>query len=66
MGDKTTPDDVYGMVALAIVELQRVKAQFGMIHQMTPSGSYEENKTPTDVVQLLGYVIDKLRQIKSK
>jgi hypothetical protein len=66
MGDKTTPDDVYGMVALALVELQRVKAQFGLIHLVTTPGAYEENKTPTEVVQLLGYITDKLREIKSK
>jgi hypothetical protein len=66
MGDKATPDDVYGMVALALVELQRLKAQFGMIHLVTAPGIYAENKIPTDVVQLLGYITDKLHQMKSK
>ncbi len=66
MGDKTTPDDVFGMVALALVELQRVKARIGMTHAITPAAPYEENKTPTDVVQLLGYVTDKLRAIGTK
>jgi hypothetical protein len=66
MGDKTTPDDVFGMVALALAELQRVKAQLGMLHLITAPGAYAENKTPADVVQLLGYVADKLREIKSK
>ena len=65
-GDKTTPDDVFGMVALALAELQRVKAQFGLIHHISLPGTWEENKTPADVVQLLGYVTDKLREIKSK
>jgi hypothetical protein len=66
MGDKTTPDDVLGMVALALAEMQRIKAQFGMIHQITPGASYEENKVPADVVQLLGYVTAKLREVQSK
>ncbi len=66
MGDKTTPDDVYGLVALSLAELQRVKAQLGLIHLVTAPGAYAENKTPTDVVQLLGYVADKLRDIKTK
>jgi hypothetical protein len=66
MGDKTTPDDVFGMIALALAELQRVKAQLGMIHQITPGAPYEENKVPADVVQLLGYVTAKLREVQSK
>ncbi len=66
MGDKTTPDDVFGMVALTIVELQRVKAQLGMTHAITPGAPYEENKTPSDVVQLLGYVTNKLRAIQTR
>jgi hypothetical protein len=66
MGDKTTPDDVYGMVALSLAELQRVKAQLGLTHLVTAPGAYAESKTPTDVVQLLGYVADKLRAIKTK
>jgi hypothetical protein len=66
MGDKTTPDDVFGMVALAIVELQRVKAQLGLLHHVTAGGSHEKDKTPADVVQLLGYTTEILREIKSK
>ena len=66
MGDKTTADDVYGMIALALAELQTVKAQFGMIHHVTLPGTFEENKTPADVVQLLGYIGDKLRQVGTK
>jgi hypothetical protein len=66
MGEQTTPDDVLGFVLQALVELQRVKAQVGMSHAITAGGPYEENKTPSDVVQLLGYVTDKLRTIKTK
>jgi hypothetical protein len=66
LGDKTTPDDVFGMIALALAELQRVKAQLGMSHHITLPGTWEENKTPADVVQLLGYITAKLREIQSK
>jgi hypothetical protein len=66
MGDKTIPDDVFGMVALSLAELQLVKAQLGLSHLVTAPGAYSENKAPADVVQLLGYVANKLREIKSK
>jgi len=65
-GDKTTPDDVFSLLELALAELQRIKAQIGMNHQITAAASFEENKKPADVVQLLGYTTDKLREIKAK
>jgi hypothetical protein len=64
--EKTDPDDVLAMVEVAIAELQPLKAQMGMTHLITPNANYEENKQPEDVVQLLGYVTDKLKEIKSK
>ncbi len=66
MGDKTTPDDVLGLIELALAELQNPKARLGMTHAVTATGTYEENKTPADVVQLLGYVTAKLREVQSK
>lgn len=64
MGNKTQPDDVFGLVALSLSEWQRVKAKLGMVHHITVPAAFEENKTPADVVQLLGYVTDKLREIR--
>lgn len=66
MGDKATPDDVFGMVALALAEWQQVKAGIGMIHTTTPPASYEERKEPADVVQLLGYITSKIREIRAR
>lgn len=66
LGDKTVPDDVFGLVELTLTEWQRVKARLGMIHHITVPASYEEGKVPADVVQLLGYVSDKLRAIKAR
>jgi len=66
MGDKTVPDDVFGLVELTLAELQRIKAQIGLNHHITVAASFEENKVPADVVQLLGYITDKLREIRSK
>jgi len=64
MADKTVPDDVFGLVALTLAEWQRVKLKLGMSHHITVPASFEENKTPSDVVQLLGYVTDKLHEIR--
>lgn len=65
-GEKIQPDDVLTMVELALTEFQRIKFHIGMIHSITPPSSYAENKKPDDVVQLLGYITDKLREIKAK
>jgi hypothetical protein len=66
MGDRTTPDDVFGMVELTLAEWQRVKARVGLTHLITGPASFEENKAPADVVQLLGYVTDKMKLIRSR
>ena len=65
-GAETAPSDVHEMAELALAELQRFKARLGMAHAISVPGTYEENKTPADVVQLLGYVTAKLRAIASK
>ncbi|MEI6412710.1 MAG: hypothetical protein WCP34_00420 [Pseudomonadota bacterium] len=64
--DKTVPGDVFGLVAFTLAELQRVKAQIGMTHAITAPAVYEENKSPADVVQLLGYIANKLHEIRSR
>jgi hypothetical protein len=65
-GDKTVPDDLLMMVELTLTEFQRIKAQLGMMHNITPPSVYSENKKPDDVVQLLGYIANKLREIESR
>ena len=66
MGDKSTSDDVFGMVEMTLAEWQRIKAQVGLMHLMTPAAGFEEGKKPSDVVQLLGYVAAKMRGVGSK
>lgn len=66
LGDKTTPDDVFAMVELTLAEWQRVKARVGLNHLITGPASFAENKAPADVVQLLGYVADKLRLVRPR
>lgn len=59
-----TPNHVFNMICLTLAELQQIKAQVGLIHAITPPASYQENKTPADVMQFLGYVANKLRLIQ--
>ena len=66
MGEKTTPDDVFGLVELTLAEWQTVKARVGLNHVITAPAGLEKNKTPTDVVQLLGYVTDKMRLVATR
>jgi hypothetical protein len=65
-GDKATPDDVLILVEMAIAELERVKARVGMVHRVTVPGTYEQNKKPADVAQLLGYIVAKLREVRPR
>ncbi|MDD5175417.1 MAG: hypothetical protein PHQ05_03210 [Sterolibacterium sp.] len=65
-GDKTEPDDVFDLVVQLQAEWQTIKAQLGMAHHITLPAGYEENKQPSDVVQLLGYIAAQLREIKSR
>lgn len=65
-GDKAMPDDVFDLVVQLQAEWQTIKAQLGMAHHITMPAGYEENKQPSDVVQLLGYITEQLREIKSR
>jgi hypothetical protein len=66
MGNNNIANDVYSLVLLALLELQQVKAQLGMVYQITPGSTFDSSKTPSDVVQLMGYISTKLKMIKSK
>jgi hypothetical protein len=62
--EKVLPSDALNMVTLGLAELQVIKARLGMEHTITPAAEFYEGKTPTQVVQLLGYVTNKLRLVK--
>lgn len=55
--------DVLNMTTLCSAEIQIVKAKLGMTHVMTPAAEYSEGKTPVEVLQLLGYLSNRLRLI---
>ncbi|TAN80275.1 MAG: hypothetical protein EPN14_05415 [Gallionella sp.] len=61
---EVTPNHVFNLLGLTLAELQQIKAQAGLIHAITPPATYQENKTPADVTQFLGYVANKLRLIQ--
>jgi hypothetical protein len=52
------------MVTLCNAELQVIKVKLGLLHDITPAAEYHEDKTPAEVVQLLGYVTNKLHLVK--
>ncbi len=63
-GENTVSDEVLMMVELAVTEFQRIKFHVGMTRNITPPSIYTEHKQPDDVVLLLGYITDKLQEIK--
>ncbi len=61
--DNIVPADVFMMVNMCFAELQVIKAKLGLIHAITPPAEYQEGKIPADVVQLMGFLTNKLRQV---
>ncbi len=58
--EQITAYDVFNMICLTLAELQPLKYQIGLRHVVTVPANHYENKTPADVLQLLGYVTNKL------
>jgi len=65
-GAQSQPKDVFVMITLLIAELQTVKARVGLNHALVPNAGQAREKSPVDVAQLLGYVANKLQQIKTR
>jgi len=61
---EASPDDVFNLLGLILAELQPVKARVGLIHAITPPAVFQQGKRPAEVVQLLGYIANKLAQIR--
>lgn len=57
--------DVFNMVDMALAEMDTIKVKIGLTHSVTPIADHYEDKHPTDVAQTLGYMVNKLRLIKS-
>ena len=64
--DNVVPSEVFRMVTLCLAELQIIKAKLGILHNFTPAAEFYEGKTPVQVVQLLGYVANKLHLVDVK
>lgn len=56
--------DVFNMTCMTLAELQTIKYQIGLKHVVTVPANHYENKTPSDVQQLLGYITNKLALIQ--
>jgi len=62
---KIQPSEVFNMVGMSLAELQPIKAHLDLKHRITPPAEFHEEKTPSDVHQLLRWVIRKIQLIKS-
>ncbi|MBF0183281.1 MAG: hypothetical protein HQM06_02665 [Magnetococcales bacterium] len=62
---EVTSTDVLNLVSFVLAELQPVKANLGLVHELTPVAGYYGDKGAAVVQQLLGYVTNKLRLIRS-
>ena len=60
-----SPSDVLNMVSMVLAELQTLKAHLGLVYVLTPAAEKQVEKTKTNVNQLLGYVANKLRLVRS-
>lgn len=60
-----TPGDVFDLLSIALIEMQTIKAQRNLVHDVTTGAAYVHGKTPADVRQLLGYILRKLKLIRT-
>ncbi|MEN9849652.1 MAG: hypothetical protein RL368_2392, partial [Pseudomonadota bacterium] len=60
-----TPDEVYSLVGFALVEIQALKAALGLKYALTPPALHYENMSPSNVLQVLGWGVRKLRLIRN-
>lgn len=65
-GAEVLPEDVFNLVEMLLAEIQTIKAQRGLVHAVTPAAEHYEGKRPADVLQLLGYVRNKLRLVRTR
>jgi hypothetical protein len=60
-----SPSDVFNISGMILAELQPVKAHLDLRHAITPPANFFQNRSPGNVNQVLGWVLKKLRQIRS-
>ncbi|MDX8390845.1 MAG: hypothetical protein R8M38_10190 [Mariprofundaceae bacterium] len=58
------PSDVFSLVGLISAELQPIKYALSLRHYRTPFAKHYEDKTPSDVEQMLGWCFNKFKQIR--
>lgn len=59
-----SPSEVFGLMGLALAELQTLKGYLGLKHMLTPPARHYENISPQNIQQVIGWTIRKLRIIK--
>lgn len=63
-GREALPEDTFNMLLLCVAEFQPLKARLGLAEAVTPPAVYQQGKTPVQVTQLLGYMINQMRLIR--
>lgn len=58
------PEDTFNMLILCLAEIQPLKMRLGLAGAITPPAVYRPGKTPVQVTQLLGYMINQMRLIR--
>ncbi len=61
---ENTSSEAFGLMGLALAELQTLKGYLGLKHMLTPPARYYENLSPQSTHQVTGWAIRKLRLIK--
>ena len=62
---KITSSDVFNMTGMIISDIQPIKAYLKLSQQVTPPANIYNDKQPADVLQVLGWVLLKIKKIKS-
>lgn len=60
-----TSSEVFNMTGMILSDIQPIKAHLKLNHQMTPPANIYIEKQPADTLQILGWILRKVKQIKS-
>jgi hypothetical protein len=62
-GQEAQPEDTFNMLILCLAEIQPLKMRLGLAEAISPPAVYRPGKTPVQVTQLLGYMVNQMRLI---
>jgi hypothetical protein len=62
---KVTSNDMFNMTGMIISDIQPIKAYLKLSQQVTPSANIYHDKQSADALQVLGWVLRKIKKIKN-